>query len=151
MAHAVQRYPTMFKQSHTNDDTAPETNRSRVRAPSRAPNPKRPRARQMNWRGTPTKASLAKLERIVSLMRAMGQGLTVREVGLRLGMSRQLALYHVKKAVASGHIQMILEPCDINGGLQYRVWDPLQLARHCARWLPMAERVSAALASAAAA
>jgi hypothetical protein len=33
----------------------------------------------------------------------------------------------VKKMAAQGHLVMILEPCDGNGGLQYKVWDKMQL------------------------
>jgi hypothetical protein len=128
-------------------DEAPATSRSRKSAKPRQRAASRDR---INWRSRSTVSSLAKSERLQKLLAAMTQGLTVREIGVQLGMSRQLALYHVKKACAAGLIQMILEPCAINGGLQYRVWNPIQLARHCARWLPMAERVQAALQSAAA-
>ena len=102
----------------------------------------------MNWQSKPTKRSALHQRELVSLMRAMPKGLTMREIGQWLGMSRQLALYHVKKACAAGLIQMTLEPCERNGGLQYRVWDQVALARHCARWLPMAERVDLSLAAA---
>ena len=76
--------------------------------------------------------------------------MTVRELGDSLGISRQLALYHVKKGVASGELVMLLQPCPNNGGLQFQVWAPTEIARHFARLLPMSERVDAALAVASA-
>jgi hypothetical protein len=106
--------------------------------PRRAPQPRRSRVR-WDTRSTPKTVDLQ--SRVVAaLARAVG-GFTVRELGEELGVSRQHALYHVKKAVASGRISMLLEPCEANGGLQFRVWSQAQLARRFARTLPMAERV----------
>lgn len=50
-------------------------------------------------------------------------------MGAALGISRQLALYHVKKLAAAGALTMILEPCERNGGLQFACWDTGALAR----------------------
>lgn len=105
------------------------------------PRPKSARRGRANWLSRSSGKTLDFQDRVVAaLARAVG-GFTVRELGEELGVSRQHALYHVKKAVASGRISMLLEPCEANGGLQFRVWSQAQLARRFARTLPMAERV----------
>lgn len=96
--------------------------------------PKRSRARrkakkQPNWRSSSTPATLRKQAAIRELL-AAGIPFTVRAIGEALGMSRQLALYHIKKMAASHQLVMVLEPCDANGGLQYRVWDEGALMAH---------------------
>lgn len=88
-------------------------------APKRA---KRKAKRSPNWRSGSTPATLRKQAAIRELL-AAGLPFTVRAIGEALGMSRQLALYHVKKMAASAQLVMVLEPCDRNGGLQYKVWD----------------------------
>lgn len=104
----------------------------------RAASPRRGRA---NWLSRSTARTLDFQDRLVAaLARAVG-GFSVKELGQELGVSRQHVLYHVKKAVASGRITMLLEPCEANGGLQFRCWNQAQLARRFARTLPMAERV----------
>jgi hypothetical protein len=94
--------------------------------PARA---KRKAKRSVNWRSSSTPATLRKQAAIRELL-AMGLPFTVRAIGDALGMSRQLALYHVKKMAASAQLVMVLEPCDRNGGLQYRVWDESALMAH---------------------
>lgn len=92
---------------------------------------RKPRAkgRQQNYRSPSTPATLAKQAAIRELL-ATGLSFSVRAIGEALGISRQLALYHVKKMAASAQLIMMLEPCDANGGLQYRVWDEGALMAH---------------------
>lgn len=94
--------------------------------PARA---KRKGRKQPNWRSGSTPATLHKQALIRELL-ATGLSFSVRAIGEALGISRQLALYHVKKMAASAQLVMVLEPCDINGGLQYRVWDESALMAH---------------------
>jgi DNA-binding transcriptional ArsR family regulator len=98
-----------------------------------------------------TPATLRKQSRIVQILQQLHDGLTVAEVGKALGMSRQLALYHLKKMVAAGLITMVLEPCTENGGVRYRVWDELALAAHYSRLLHRTIQETATHAHAAAA
>jgi hypothetical protein len=85
--------------------------------------------RSPNWRSGSTPATLKKQAAIRELL-ATGISFTVRAIGEALGMSRQLALYHIKKMAATHQLVMMLEPCDVNGGLQYRVWDEGALMAH---------------------
>jgi hypothetical protein len=107
----------------------------------RRPRAAAPRRSRTNWQSRSTAATLDLQDRLVAALAAAGSGFTVRELGEELGVSRQHALYHMKKAVAAGRVTMLLEPCERNGGLQFRCWHPLQLARRFARTLPMSERV----------
>jgi hypothetical protein len=104
----------------------------------------------MNWASRSTASTLDRQDVVERVLRAALSGLTVRELAVEVGISRQLALYHVKKLVAAKRIAMMLEPCAINGQLQFRVWHPTTLARHYASQLTMAERVDAYLQSHAA-
>lgn len=90
---------------------------------------KRKGKKSPNWRSSSTAATLRKQTAIRELL-AAGIPFTVRAIGDALGMSRQLALYHVKKMAATSQLVMVLEPCDGNGGLQYRVWDESALMAH---------------------
>lgn len=83
---------------------------------------KRKARRSVNYRSGSTPATLRKQAAIRELL-AAGLPFTVRAIGEALGMSRQLALYHVKKMAATSQLVMVLEPCERNGGLQYRCWD----------------------------
>lgn len=81
------------------------------------------------------------------VLRLVGDGLTVSEIGKALGCSRQLALYHVKKMTAAGQVVMVLGPCEANNGVQFKVWDEMSLAAHFARKLaqtPVLELLHAA-------
>ncbi len=80
-------------------------------------------------------ATLRKYSRIRAILAQLNDGLTVREVGKALGMSRQLALYHLKRMVALGQLVMVLEPCVDNGAVRYRCWDELALAGFYSRKL----------------
>lgn len=73
--------------------------------------------------------------RAIRALLAEGEGLSVSEVARGTGISRQLALYHLKKLAASGLIVMMLEPCTINGGLRFSCWNEMALAAHFSRKL----------------
>lgn len=92
-------------------------------------------SRTVNYRSASTPATAKKQQLIRELLALTGEGLTVSEIGRALGISRQLALYHVKKMAATYQCAMILEPCLGNGGLQYKVWDEMALAAHYSRFL----------------
>lgn len=84
--------------------------------------------RTVNYRSASTPATVKKQAAIRNLLALAAEGFTVREIGEALGMSRQLALYHLKKMAATAQVIMVLEPCIGNGGLQYKVWDENALA-----------------------
>lgn len=92
-------------------------------------------ARTLNYRSASTPATLKKQAAIRELLALVGEGLTVTEIGKALGISRQLALYHVKKMAATYQLTMVLEPCLGNGGLQYKCWDEMALAGYYAGFL----------------
>jgi hypothetical protein len=101
-----------------------------------APKAKARRARRpVNYRASSTPATVRKQTKIRELLALAGEGLTVTEIGKALGISRQLALYHVKKMAATYQLTMVLEPCLDNGGLQYKVWDEMALASFYSRFL----------------
>ena len=109
-------------------------------------NAKKPARRTVNYKSESTPATLTKHDRIRMILAMVSEGLTVSEVGKALGMSRQLALYHVKKMAAQAQLVMVLEPCDNNGGLQFRVWDQMMLAAHYTTFMmqtPPMERAAA--------
>jgi hypothetical protein len=90
---------------------------------------RRGRARRPNYRAVNRPATERRAQVILRLLALAPVGFTVADVGVALGISRQLALYHVKKLAAAGRLTMMLEPCARNGGLQYAVWDTAHLAR----------------------
>jgi len=119
-------------------DSTPSSDSYYTQIPSAYTPTKRraPRAkRSPNYRSASTTATLLKQKLIRELLELSGEGLTVAEIGRALGMSRQLALYHVKKLAASYGCAMLLEPCAINGGLQFKVWDEMALAAHYSRFM----------------
>lgn len=89
-----------------------------------------------------TRATLAKQALIRELLSQAQDGFTVAEIGAALGMSRQLALYHLKKMAASYQLTMILEPCIGNGQLQFRCWDEMQVAARYARQILQMRRAA---------
>lgn len=91
--------------------------------------------RTVSYRSSSTPATVKKQAAIRELLALAGEGLTVSEIGRALGISRQLALYHVKKMAATYQLAMILEPCIGNGGLQFKVWDEMALAAHYSRFM----------------
>jgi predicted ArsR family transcriptional regulator len=94
-----------------------------------------PKRRTRNYQSANRPSTLAKQARIRELLSDSHDGFTVAEIGRALGMSRQLALYHLKKMVATYQLKMELEPSIMNGGVQFRVWDATQLAARYARTL----------------
>lgn len=98
--------------------------------------------RTVSYRSASTPATLRKQTAIRELLALSGEGLTVSEIGRALGISRQLALYHVKKMAATYQCAMMLEPCIGNGGLQYKVWDEMALAAHYSRFMLQSVRQS---------
>src|SRR5688572_18795416 len=118
-------------------DSTPSTDSIYTQLPAayRAPQRAKRSPRKPNYRSGSTPATIRKQERIAELLELAGEGLTVAEIGRALGMSRQLALYHVKKMAASYGCAMILEPCSSNGGLQFKVWNEMALAAHYSRFL----------------
>jgi hypothetical protein len=107
--------------------------------------PVRPRGRRprVNYASKSTRATLQKQAAIRELLASTPGGLSVAEVGAALGMSRQLALYHLKKMAATFQLTMQLEPCLGNGGLQFRCWDDMQLAVRYARRFSAGARAAA--------
>ncbi len=98
-------------------------------APATKKRAKRKSKRGPNYRSASTPATLQKQAAIRELL-ATGIAFDVRSIGEALGISRQLALYHVKKMAATAQLVMVLEPCEVNGGLRYRVWDESALMAH---------------------
>jgi predicted ArsR family transcriptional regulator len=88
-----------------------------------------------NYRAASTQKTIAKQAAIRRALALSEDGLTVAEVGRVLGVSRQAALYHVKKLAADGQIVMVLEPCASNRGIRFRVWSEMALAARYARLL----------------
>lgn len=86
-----------------------------------------------NYRSASTRPTIAKQAIIRQALARSEDGLTVAEVGRALGMSRQAALYHVKKLAAAGQIVMQLEPCESNQGIRFRVWSEMALAARYSR------------------
>jgi DNA-binding CsgD family transcriptional regulator len=101
------------------------------RPAGRARAPGRPTGRR--WKSASRPATTERQRAILRLLAAAPVGFSVSDVGRALGISRQLALYHVKKLAAAGELTMMLEPCEANGGLQYAVWDNAHLAREFGR------------------
>lgn len=92
--------------------------------------------RSINYTSKSTTKTLAKQAVILRWLRAADEGWSITELATLLGISRQLCLYHVKKLAASHGCVMILEPCDGNGGLRYRVWERSQLVSHFTTYIP---------------
>jgi predicted ArsR family transcriptional regulator len=93
----------------------------------------KPARRRVSYASASTPATVAKQALIRELLSQAQDGFTVAEIGAALGISRQLALYHLKKMAASYQVTLILEPCIGNGQLQFRCWDEMQVAARYAR------------------
>lgn len=98
-----------------------------VTLPSLKPARRTKKRKQVNYRSRNQPKTSALQERVRSLLARSHNGFTVSELGSELGISRQLALYHLKKMVATGQILMLLEPCRENSGVRFRCWDRLQM------------------------
>lgn len=97
----------------------------------------RPDRRAVNYRSASSPATVRKQIAIRDLLTSAAgrEGLTVREIAAHIGISRQLALYHVKKLVALGGAVAELVPSPDNGGVRYLVWDRVSLAEWYVDWL----------------
>jgi hypothetical protein len=142
----------MLIAAHMNNDPTPDgasvPRESHIRELAPAARPKAKRRGGAHWSTANKTFTLEMQGRVVAALAAAPKGATLRELPAELGatlkgrpVSRQLALYHVKKAVAAGLIALVLEPCARNGQLQYRAWDRGAMARHYARALTLAERI----------
>lgn len=76
-----------------------------------------------------------RMHRVIAEILKQQDGMTLSELGRAVGMSRQLMRYHVLKMVAHKRVLVILEPCEGNGGVQYRVWEKAAHAQAAVRWL----------------
>lgn len=90
--------------------------------------------RQVNF-ASPNRPTTERLHRVIAEILKQQDGMTLAELGKAVGMSRQLARYHVLKMVAHRRLLVILEPCEGNGGVQYRVWERAAHAREAVKWL----------------
>lgn len=97
----------------------------------------KPRPRPVNYRSASSPATVRKQLAIRELLTsaAAGEGVTVRQIAEQLHISRQLALYHVKKLVALGGCVALLGASPENGGVRYLVWDQVRLAEFYIDWL----------------
>lgn len=97
----------------------------------------KPRPRPVNYRSSSSPGTVRKQLAIRELLTspAGAEGITVREIAAHLGVSRQLALYHVKKLVALGGCVALLGASPENGGVRYLVWDQVRLAEFYVDWL----------------
>jgi hypothetical protein len=105
------------------------------RVPESAPVPKRARRRKAkprkpNYGAKNTAASDRKQAAILALLDADGDGtLTIRDIATALGISRQLAHYHVRKLAYRREIAVMLEPSDAPGVLRFRLYTARALLR----------------------
>jgi DNA-binding CsgD family transcriptional regulator len=81
----------------------------------------------VNYHGRSSAKTVVLQARVRELLARSHSGFTVSQLGEELGISRQLALYHLKKMVATGQILMVLEPCRENSGVRFRCWDLAQM------------------------
>lgn len=89
--------------------------------------------RRHNYRAPSKPSTEQRQTEILEWLELFADGFTMRELAEALGISRQLALYHCKKMAAAGRVVMILGPCKVNNGVQFRVWDEMSLAAHYTR------------------
>lgn len=125
-------------------------------APVERPRPPvkaKPRPRSVNYGSASSPATVRKQIAIRDLLTSAAgrEGLTVREIAAHIGISRQLALYHVKKLVALGGAVAELVPSPDNGGVRYLVWDRVSLAEWYVDWLDRSTSPAAPAAGRAAA
>ena len=92
-----------------------------------ATKPRRKAARQVNY-ASPNRGRSSRLQDAILALLQHHDGMTLRDIGDAVGISRQLARYHVLKLVAHKRLLVVLEACEGNGGVQYRVWEHASLA-----------------------
>ena len=110
----------MFQDTSTHTNEPVHFPRHSTMVPKARP-AKKAKRREVNYKSTNRKGTEEK-QRLIRELLASGLPFTVRAIGVALGISRQLALYHVKKMAATSQLVMMLEPCERNGGLQFRCW-----------------------------
>lgn len=79
--------------------------------------------RRPNWRSPSTPKTVAIQTQLRAILRCSPSGLTVSEIASELGISRQNALYHVKKAAATAQLLMVSDTCEESGGLRWKLWN----------------------------
>lgn len=102
--------------------------------PVRRPRRKARKPRVVNYAGRNRPKTELLHDAIAKLLHDCS-GLSIREIGQAVGISRQLCLYHVKKMVAHDRLVAVLEPCEGNGGVRYCVWEKRALAITYTLWL----------------
>lgn len=107
-----------------------------------APTEDMSKRRIVDYRSESRPSSVAKQLELLEWLAILDEGTTLSELASLVGMSRQLCLYHVKKLAAERSLIMVLEPCESNSGLQFRIWDESQLAARFARRAPALRRAA---------
>lgn len=111
-------------------------------APAQRKRSRKRARRPVNYAGRNRPATDRLHARIAALLE-VHDGLTLRDIGEAMGISRQLARYHVLKMVAHKRLLVILEPCEGNGGVQYRVYERAAYAAAQVEWLHKMRGVAA--------
>jgi hypothetical protein len=106
--------------THTPERQAPTRRRAAAKK-RRAPK------RQVNYASANRGRSNRLQDAILALLNHH-DGMTLREIGEAVGISRQLARYHVLKLIAHRQLLAVVEACEANGGVQFRVWEHASLA-----------------------
>lgn len=105
--------------------------------------PRRKKARRpVNYAGR-NRPGTDRLHARIAALLEVHDGLTLRDIGEAMGISRQLARYHILKMVAHKRLLVILEPCEGNGGVQYRVYERASYAAAQVEWLHQHRGVAA--------
>lgn len=91
-------------------------------------------SRQVNF-ASANRPKTERMHRVIAQILMQHDGMTLSELGKAMGMSRQLMRYHALKMVAHKRVLVILEPCEGNGGVQYRVFEKVAHARAAVQWL----------------
>ena len=120
-------FPFAFLGQPSEPVARPEAPAQRKRARKRARRP-------VNYAGRNRPATDRLHARIAALLE-VHDGLTLRDIGEAMGISRQLARYHILKMVAHRRLLVILEPCEGNGGVQHRVYERAAYAAAQVEWL----------------
>jgi hypothetical protein len=118
-----------FPMPRTKSDVAPKP-ASKKRTKKRTKKAKR----TVNF-ASENRPKTERMHRVIAEILKQHDGMTLSELGRSMGMSRQLMRYHVLKMVAHKRVLVILEPCEGNGGVQYRVYEKAQHAQQAVKWL----------------
>lgn len=115
-----------FPMPRTKSDVAPK--------PASKRKAKKAAKRTVNY-ASENRPKTERMHRVIAQILVQHDGMTLSELGRSMGMSRQLMRYHVLKMVAHRRVLVILEPCEGNGGVQYRVYEKAAHARAAVQWL----------------